>query len=25
VDRTTFKATLASLLKMHGCRETVPA
>ncbi|MBM5814313.1 MAG: acetyl-CoA carboxylase carboxyltransferase subunit beta [Cyanobacteria bacterium M_DeepCast_100m_m1_067] len=25
VERTTFKATLASLLKMHGCRETVPA
>ena len=25
VDRTTFKATLASLLKMHGCRESVPA
>jgi acetyl-CoA carboxylase carboxyl transferase subunit beta len=25
VDRTEFKATLASLLTMHGCRETVPA
>jgi acetyl-CoA carboxylase carboxyl transferase subunit beta len=25
VDRTEFKATLASLLAMHGCRETVPA
>lgn len=25
VDRTTLKATLASLLKMHGCRETVAA
>ncbi len=25
VDRTDFKATLASLLTMHGCRETVPA
>ena len=24
VDRTEFKATLASLLTMHGCRETVP-
>jgi len=25
VDRTRLKATLASLLKLHGCRETVPA
>ena len=25
VDRTEFKATLASLLTMHGCRETVAA
>ena len=25
VDRTRLKATLASLLKMHGCRETVAA
>ena len=25
VDRTKFKVTLASLLTMHGCRETVPA
>jgi len=25
IDRTTLKATLASLLKMHGCRETVSA
>ena len=25
VDRTSLKATLASLLKLHGCRETVPA
>ena len=25
VDRTEFKATLASLLTMHGCRKTVPA
>ena len=25
VDRTRLKATLASLLKLHGCRETVTA
>ena len=25
VDRTRLKATLASMLKLHGCRETVPA
>ncbi len=25
VERTRLKATLASLLKLHGCRETVPA
>ena len=25
VDRTRLKATLASLLKLHGCRETVAA
>ena len=25
IDRTSLKATLASLLKMHGCRETVSA
>lgn len=25
VDRTQLKATLASLLRMHGCREAVPA
>lgn len=25
VERTNFKSTMASLLKMHGCRETVPA
>jgi acetyl-CoA carboxylase carboxyl transferase subunit beta len=25
VDRTQLKATLASLLRLHGCRETVPA
>ena len=25
VDRTEFKATLARLLTMHGCRESVPA
>jgi acetyl-CoA carboxylase carboxyl transferase subunit beta len=25
VERTRLKATLASLLELHGCRETVPA
>jgi hypothetical protein len=25
VDRTKLKGTLASLLRMHGCRESVTA
>jgi acetyl-CoA carboxylase carboxyl transferase subunit beta len=25
VDRTEFKATLATVLQLHGCRQTVPA